>query len=137
MYIYTEISCFDSLYIRLCFITDDEKSSTNINVDENEASEMGVVRQNIARELIRGGQNTRPDPTRKKSGSGRFGLLLKLERVKNYKPDRVDSNTRSGRPKKKSLNLNTLHTHTHQTPHTRAHTKSQLKTQLAKKTIDK
>ena len=61
---------------------------------------------------VRGGQNTRPDP--KNLGSGWFGLLLKLERVKNYKPDRVvfgsgktrsDPNTRSGRTKKNSLNL--------------------------------
>ena len=31
---------------------DDEESSTNINVDENEASEMGVVCENIGREFM-------------------------------------------------------------------------------------
>ena len=34
------------------YIPDDEESSTNINVDENEAIKMGVVRENIARKLM-------------------------------------------------------------------------------------
>ena len=34
------------------YISYDEESSTNINVDENEASEIGVVRENIVRELM-------------------------------------------------------------------------------------
>ena len=34
------------------YVPNDEESSTNINVDENEASEMGVVCENISRELI-------------------------------------------------------------------------------------
>ena len=34
------------------YILDDEESSTNINVDENDTSEMRVVWENIDREFI-------------------------------------------------------------------------------------
>ncbi|KAK9189804.1 hypothetical protein WN943_018403 [Citrus x changshan-huyou] len=43
---------FESYEGKEDYIPDDKESSTNINVDENEASEMGVVCENIARELM-------------------------------------------------------------------------------------
>ena len=43
---------FESYEGKEDYIPDDEESSTNINVDENEASEMGMVRENIVRELM-------------------------------------------------------------------------------------
>ena len=43
---------FESYEGKEYYIPDDEESSTNINVDENEASEIRVVRENIARELM-------------------------------------------------------------------------------------
>ena len=42
---------FESYEGKEDYIPDDEESSSNINVDENEASEMGMIRENIAREL--------------------------------------------------------------------------------------
>ena len=43
---------FESYEGKEDYIPDDEESSINININENEASEMGVVRENIARELM-------------------------------------------------------------------------------------
>ena len=43
---------FESYEGKEDYIPDNEESSTNINVDENEASEIRVVRENIARELM-------------------------------------------------------------------------------------